>query len=83
MCDSYPEFILDAMKEDECLAELQFKKVDIPLLAEALWIPAVFNCPQGSVWLNRGTVYRHGIGFALGIFVCSLPVVFKTLNHIV
>lgn len=36
VCDSYPEFILDAMKEDECLAELQFKKVDIPLLAEAL-----------------------------------------------
>ena len=28
--DSYPEFNLDEMNGDECLAECQFKKVDIP-----------------------------------------------------
>ena len=48
-CDSYPEFNLDEVNEEECLAEYQFKKVDIPLLAKALQIPPVFECPQGSV----------------------------------
>ena len=47
--DSYPEFNLDKMNEDECLEECQFKKGDIPLLTMALRIPPVFECPQGSV----------------------------------
>ena len=46
--DSYPEFNLDEMNEGECLAECQFKKVDIPLLAKAQILP-VFECPQGKV----------------------------------
>ena len=39
----------DEMNEDECLAECQYKKVDIPLLDKALQIPPVFEWPQGSV----------------------------------
>ena len=46
--DSYPEFNLDEMNEEECLAECQFKKVDIPLLAKVQILP-VFECPQGKV----------------------------------
>ena len=47
--DSYPEFDLDEFSEDECLAEFRFKKADIPVLAEALQIPAVIRFSQGTV----------------------------------
>ena len=47
--DFYPPFNLDELSEDECLAEFRFKKADIPVLAEALQIPAVIRCNQGTV----------------------------------
>ena len=47
--DSYPEFNLDEINEDECLAECQFEKVDIPLLAKALQIPPEYTQESVSV----------------------------------
>ena len=47
--DSYPEFDLDEFSEDECWEEFRFKKADIPVLVEALQIPAVIRCNQGTV----------------------------------
>ena len=48
--DFYPPFNLDDLKEAECLAEFRFKKAeaDIPVLAEALQIPGVIRCNQGT-----------------------------------
>lgn len=46
--DSYAEFDLDEMEEDECISEFRVKKRDIPLLAEALQIPPYFRCYQRS-----------------------------------
>ncbi|CAB3978386.1 Hypothetical predicted protein [Paramuricea clavata] len=40
--DEYMPFNLDDMDESECLAEFRFEKQHIPLLAEALRIPAYF-----------------------------------------
>ena len=40
----YPLFNLDEMEDDECLAEFQVKKRDIPALAEALQIPDWIRC---------------------------------------
>jgi hypothetical protein len=46
---SYGQFNLDELEEDECIAEFRFKKTDIPDLAAALKIPDVFYCPQGTI----------------------------------
>ena len=46
----YPEFDLQNFNEDECLTEFRFKKADIPRLAQALQIPDVIGCYQGTVW---------------------------------
>lgn len=45
----YPPFNIEDLNEDECLAEFRFKKADIPVLAEALQIPDVIRCNQGTV----------------------------------
>ena len=73
--DSYPEFDLGEFSEDECLAEFRFKKADIPVLAEALQIPAVSRCSQGTVcdgikglcMLLKRTLSLH----RYGSFVCQ------------
>jgi hypothetical protein len=46
--DEYMPFNLDDMDESECLAEFRFEKQHIPLLAEALRIPAYFITEQRS-----------------------------------
>lgn len=46
--NSYTEFDLDEMEDDECIAEFRVKKRDIPILAEALQIPQHFTCYQRS-----------------------------------
>ena len=46
--DQYELFDMDAMADTECKAEFQFRKTDIPLLAEALNIPETFVCHQGT-----------------------------------
>ena len=46
--DEYMPFDLDDMDEIECLAEFQFEKQHIPLLAEALKIPPYFIMEQRS-----------------------------------
>ena len=43
---SYGQFNLDELEEDECIAEFGFRKTDIPDLATALNIPDVLYCPQ-------------------------------------
>ena len=45
----YPEFDLKNFNEDECLTEFRFKKADIPRLAQALQIPDVIGCYQGTI----------------------------------
>ena len=46
---SHDPFNLDEFGDDECLAEFRFRKAHIPVLAEALQIPPVIVCNQGSV----------------------------------
>lgn len=45
----YPKFSLESKDEFECIADFRVKKNDLPLLAEALRIPPVFTCKQGTV----------------------------------
>ena len=45
---SYLPFNLNVMEDDECLAEFQVKKRDIPALAEALRVPDWIRCYQRS-----------------------------------
>ena len=42
----YPLFDIDDMEDNECLAEFQVNKRDIPALAEALQIPDWISCNQ-------------------------------------
>ena len=37
------------MLNDECKTEFRFEKTHLPLLADLLQIPPMFNCSQGSV----------------------------------
>ena len=48
-CDLYPRFDLQNLTEDECLAEFRFRKTDIPRLSQALRIPDVIICHQGTI----------------------------------
>ena len=48
-CDLYPHFVLQNLSEDECVAEFRFRKTDIPRLSQALWIPDVIICHQGTI----------------------------------
>ena len=48
-CDLYPHFDLQNLTEDECLSEFRFRKADIPRLSQALRIPDVINCHQGTI----------------------------------
>ena len=45
----YPEFSLEEKDEYECIADFRVKKPDLPTLFEALGIPPVFKCKQGTV----------------------------------
>lgn len=45
----YPNFSLEGKDEFECIADFRVKKNDLPLLADALGIPPVFTCRQGTV----------------------------------
>lgn len=46
---SYPRFELEDLDEAECVAEFRFQKKDIPILSQALRVPEVFRCRQGTV----------------------------------
>ena len=45
----YPQFNLNDKDESECKAEFRFEKNDLNVVAEALQIPDVFKCKQGTV----------------------------------
>ena len=45
---TYPRFQLEDLHEAECVAEFRFQK-DIPILSQALRVPEVFRCRQGTV----------------------------------
>ena len=47
--DCYGKFDLDEMDNSECLAEFRFHKSDIPVLFDALQLPQVFTCQQGTI----------------------------------
>ena len=47
--DIYDRFDLDEIDEAECKAEFRIEKRDIPLLADALGMPATLKCPQRTV----------------------------------
>ena len=47
--DNYSRFTLEDMDEAECKAEFRVEKQDLPMLAEALGIPANFKCHQRTV----------------------------------
>ena len=48
-CDLYPHFDLQNLTEDERVAEFRFRKTDIPRLSQALRIPDVIICHQGTI----------------------------------
>lgn len=45
----YPAFDFVNKDEDECLSEFRFTKIHIERLAQALQIPAVITCYQGTI----------------------------------
>ena len=45
----YPKFDLQNFNDDEFLTEFRFKKADIPRLVQALQIPDVIGCYQGTI----------------------------------
>ena len=47
--ETYEEFELEDMEDDECFAEFRVRKRDLPLLSDALRIPNAFKCEQRSV----------------------------------
>ena len=47
--DNYERFNLETLDPAECKAEFRFEKSDLPLLTEALQIPAVIRCAQRTV----------------------------------
>ena len=51
--DSFSEFDLESFEEDKCLAQFQFQKIHIPVLAEVLQIPPTVRSSQGSVYNLR------------------------------
>lgn len=46
---NYPRFHLGNKDEAECKADFRVEKHDLPLLADALQIPPVFRCNQGTI----------------------------------
>ena len=48
-CDLYPHFDLQNLTEDECVAEFRLRKTGIPRLSQALRIPDVIICHQGTI----------------------------------
>ena len=46
---SYDVFDLENMNSADCKAEFRVEKADLPRLADALHIPAVFHCKQRSI----------------------------------
>ena len=46
--NSYGEFDLDSMEDDECKAKFRVQKNDLDALSEALQIPEVFKCKKRS-----------------------------------
>ena len=45
----YPQFNLNDKDESECKADFRFEKNDLNAVAEALQIPDIFKCKQGTV----------------------------------
>jgi hypothetical protein len=45
----YPEFSLEEKDEYECIADFRVKNPDLPILFEALGIPPIFKCKQGTL----------------------------------
>ena len=46
---SYDVFDVENMNSADCKAEFRVEKADLPRLADALHIPAVFHCKQRSI----------------------------------
>ena len=46
----YDRFSLEEKDASECTADFRVEKNDIPRLADALGIPPVFRCYNGTVW---------------------------------
>ena len=45
----FEPFCLDSLDSSECKSEFRLEKDDIPIVADALQVPARFMCPQGTV----------------------------------
>lgn len=88
--DFYPPFNLDDLSEDECLSEFRFKKEDIPVLAEALQIPDVIRCSQGTVcdgeealcMLLKRMCYPCRYSDMVHLFAKPVPVICMITNHV-
>ncbi|CAH3166045.1 unnamed protein product, partial [Porites evermanni] len=57
---SHDVFDLENMNSADCKAEFRVEKADLPLLADALHIPAVFQCKQRSIW-DEGRKHDAGM----------------------
>ena len=74
---SYPEFNLDEMNEDECLAEL----ILLCLLTKALQIPPVFEFPKGSERNGIDGLCRY-CSDMIHLFVKPVPVLSLITNQV-
>ena len=90
--NDYQQFCLESKDNSECKAEFRFEKNDLPVLAEALQIPEIFKCKQGTVCdgmtglcvvLKRFTYpirYSDMIP-TFGLSVPELCMIFNTVIH--
>ena len=46
----YGRFLLEELEEDECIDKFRLRKNDIALVLDALQIPGLMRCPQGSLF---------------------------------
>ena len=89
-CDLYPHFDLQNMTEDECLSEFRFRKADIPRLSQALRIPDVITCHQGTIcegteglcMLLKRLCYPCRYSDMVHLFAKSVPVLCMITNQV-
>ena len=87
----YPEFNLNEMDEDECLAEFRFRKQDILILADILQIPQRFVCEQRSIcdgltglcMLLKRLSYPCRLGDMISRFARPVPVISMITNTVI
>lgn len=87
---NYNRFVLQDRSEAECIAEFRVRKQDLPILFDALQIPEMFRCYQGTVCegmeglciLLRRFAYPCRYGDLIAMFGRSVPEICMISNTV-